>query len=105
MNLKQYYHEQSKNLPDYITILTMRKFFVYEEIFKENPDIAIDKTFKIEYDNNSGYGIMFKNIYNLDINGNYIENINGASYKCSKSDCINGEITTNFKKEYFLIHI
>lgn len=73
MNLKQYYHEQSKNLPDYITILTMRKFFVYEEIFKENPDIAIDEAFKIEYDNNSGYGIMFKNIYHLDIHGNYIE--------------------------------
>lgn len=71
MNLKQYYHEQSKNLPDFITILTMRKFFVYEEIFKENPDLIIDEAFKIDYDNDCGYGISFKNIYNINIHGNY----------------------------------
>lgn len=72
MNLNKYYHEQSKNLPDYITILTMRKFFIYEEIFKENPNIIINENVKINYDSNCGYGIIFKNIYNINVKGKFI---------------------------------
>lgn len=66
--IEQHYWEQEKRLPSQSVVLIMRKLFILEEIFEQNPDITIQNKYDLNFEsigNNLDYTFKNKIITNI----------------------------------------
>jgi hypothetical protein len=91
--IEQHYWEQEKRLPSQSVVLIMRKLFILEEIFEQNPDIAIQNKYDLNFEsigNNLDYTFKNKNgDYIYDKNMDVAMEIKGVKYAFSHMDCRN----------------
>jgi len=101
-SIEQHYWEQEKRLPSQSVVLIMRKLFILENIFAQEPSITIKNNYDLDFESiGNSLDYTFKNKIITNLSKEYIEQRAYIKALLLELQCTDELIEKQINKQYY----